>query len=134
MEPVINLITPPDKLYNGELSFLLVSPSDDKKEQFNEMAKKIGKDLNVYLFEKSEVPNVPWLLDVSQQVDFIILDIDNIAQEYQWLIGYFFSFSKTFYLTSAEQMSYNVINTRRIYDVGQIAEENNYFVKFQRQT
>ena len=134
MEPVINLITPPDKLYNGELSFLLVSPSDDKKEQFNEMAKKIGKDLNVYLFEKSEVPNVPWLLDVSQQVDFIILDIDNIAQEYQWLIGYFLSFSKTFYLTSPEQMSYNVINTRRIYDVGQIAEENNYFVKFQRQT
>ena len=98
------------------------------------MAKKIGNELNVYLFEKSEVPNVPWLLDVSQQVDFIILDIDNIAQEYQWLIGYFLSFSKTFYLTSAEQMSYNVINTRRIYDVGQIAEENNYFVKFQRQT
>tara|TARA_B100000035_G_scaffold146304_1_gene124574 strand:+ start:823 stop:1227 length:405 start_codon:yes stop_codon:yes gene_type:complete len=134
MEPVINLITPPDKLYNGELSFLLVSPSDDKKEQFNQMAKKIGKDLNVYLFEKSESPDVPWLLDVSQQVDFIILDIDNISQEYQWLIGYFLSFNKTFYLTSAEQMSYNVINTRRIYDVGQIAEENNYFVKFQRQT
>ena len=133
MEPVINLITPPDKLYNGNLSFLLVSPSDDKKEQFNQMAKKIGKDLNVYLFDKTET-DVPWLLDVGQQVDHIILDIDNISQEYQWLIGYFLSFNKTFYLTSAEQMSYNVINTRRIYDVGQIAEENDSFVKFQGKT
>ena len=133
MEPVINLITPPDKLYNGNLSFLLVSPSDDKKEQCNQMAKKIGKDLNVYLFDKTET-DVPWLLDVSQQVDHIILDIDNISQEYQWLIGYFLSFNKTFYLTSAEQMSYNVINTRRIFDVGQIAEENDSFVKFQGKT
>ena len=133
MEPVINLITPPDKLYNGNLSFLLVSPSDDKKEQFNQMAKRIGQDLNVYLFDKTET-DVPWLLDVGQEVDHIILDIDNIPQEYQWLIGYFLSFNKTFYLTSAEQMSYNVINTRRIYDVGQIAEENNSFVKFQGKT
>ena len=133
MEPVINLITPPDKLYNGNLSFLLVSPSDDKKEQFNQMAKKIGQDLNVYLFDKTET-DVPWLLDVGQEVDHIILDIDNIPQEYQWLIGYFLSFNKTFYLTSAEQMSYNVINTRRIYDVGQIAEENDSFVKFQGKT
>ena len=133
MEPVINLITPPDKLYNGNLSFLLVSPSDDKKEQFNQMAKRIGQDLNVYLFDKTET-DVPWLLDVGQEVDHIILDIDNILQEYQWLIGYFLSFNKTFYLTSAEQMSYNVINTRRIYDVGQIAEENDSFVKFQGKT
>ena len=43
MEPVINLITPPDKLYNGNLSFLLVSPSDDKKEQFNQMAKGLAR-------------------------------------------------------------------------------------------
>ena len=79
MEPVINLITPPDKLYNGELSFLLVSPSDDKKEQFNQMAKKVGKDLNVYLFDSTQTPDVSWLLDVAQQVDYVILDIDNIA-------------------------------------------------------
>jgi hypothetical protein len=85
------------------------------------------------LFDKTET-DVPWLLDVGQEVDHIILDIDNIPQEYQWLIGYFLSFNKTFYLTSAEQMSYNVINTRRIYDVGQIAEENDSFVKFQGKT
>ena len=132
-DPVLNLITPPDKLFNNNKSFLLMNPSDIVKEQFNEMAKQLGENLNVYLFD-AETPDVGWLLDIVNQVDTIILDIDNTRNEYQWLIGYLLSFDKTFYLTKAEEMSYNVINTRRIYDVRQIAEENDSFVKIQGKT
>ena len=132
-DPVLNLITPPDKLFNNNKSFLLMNPSDIVKEQFNEMAKQLGENLNVYLFD-AETPDVGWLLDVVNQVDTIILDVDNTRNEYQWLIGYLLSFDKTFYLTKAEEMSYNVINTRRIYDVRQIAEENQSFVKIQGET
>ena len=132
-DPVLNLITPPDKLFNNNKSFLLMNPSDIVKEQFNEMAKQLGENLNVYLFD-AETPDVGWLLDVVNQVDTIILDVDNTRNEYQWLIGYLLSFDKTFYLTKAEEMSYNVINTRRIYDVRQITEENGSFVKIQGQT
>ena len=132
-DPVLNLITPPDKLFNNNKSFLLMNPSDIVKEQFNEMANQLGENLNVYLFD-AETPDVGWLLDIVNQVDTIILDIDNTRNEYQWLIGYLLSFDKTFYLTKAEEMSYNVINTRRIYDVRQIAEENHSIVKIQGET
>ena len=132
-DPVLNLITPPDKLFNNNKRFLLMNPSDIVKEQFNEMAKQLGENLNVYLFD-AETPDVGWLLDVVNQVDTIILDVDNTRNEYQWLIGYLLSFDKTFYLTKAEEMSYNVINTRRIYDVRQIAEENHSIVKIQGET
>ena len=132
-DPVLNLITPPDKLFNNNKSFLLMNPSDIVKEQFNEMAKQLGENLNVYLFD-AETPDVGWLLDIVNQVDTIILDIDNTRNEYQWLIGYLLSFDKTYYLTKADQMSYNVINTRRIYDVRQIAEENHSIVKIQGET
>ena len=132
-DPVLNLITPPDKLFNNNKSFLLMNPNDIVKEQFNEMAKQLGENLNVYLFD-AETPDVGWLLDIVNQVDTIILDIDNTRNEYQWLIGYLLSFDKTFYLTKAEEMSYNVINTRRIYDVRQIAEENHSIVKIQGET
>ena len=132
-DPVLNLITPPDKLFNNNKSYLLMNPSDIVKEQFNEMAKQLGENLNVYLFD-AETPDVGWLLDIVNQVDTIILDIDNTRNEYQWLIGYLLSFDKTFYLTKAEEMSYNVINTRRIYDVRQIAEENHSIVKIQGET
>ena len=53
-EPIINLITPPDKLMNNNLSFLLVNPSDNIKEQFNEVAKNIKADINLYLFDSKE--------------------------------------------------------------------------------
>tara|TARA_B100000424_G_scaffold263027_1_gene249772 strand:+ start:47 stop:454 length:408 start_codon:yes stop_codon:yes gene_type:complete len=133
-DPVLNLITPPDKLYNDNKSFLLMNPSDLVKEQFNEMAKQVGQNLNVYLFDQDQGHDVNWLLDIVNQVGTIILDVDNTRNEYQWLIGYLLSFDKTYYLTKAEEMSYNVINTRRIYDVRQITEENGSFVKIQGQT
>ena len=53
-DPVLNLITPPDKLYNDNKSFLLMNPSDLVKEQFNEMAKQVGQNLNVYLFDQDQ--------------------------------------------------------------------------------
>ena len=119
-QPVLNLITSPDKLYNNNLSFTLVYPSTTTKEQFNEMAKQVGQNLNVYLFDQDQGHDVNWLLDIVNQVGTIILDVDNTRNEYQWLIGYLLSFDKTYYLTKAEEMSYNVINTRRIYEVRQI--------------
>ena len=90
--------------------------------------------LNVYLFDQDQGHDVNWLLDIVNQVGTIILDVDNTRNEYQCLIGYLLSFDKTYYLTKAEEMSYNVINTRRIYDVRQITEENGSFVKIQGQT
>lgn len=126
-ESIINLITPPDKLMNRNLSFLLVYPSDTVKEQFNDVVKELDKDINLYLFENNE--NQEWVIDVANIVDYIILDIDYIPKEASWLIGYLLSFSKTFYLTTAGEIPYNVINNSRVYDIRQIAEGENYFVK-----
>ena len=50
-DPVVNLITPPDKLLNNNLSFLLINPSVEVKEQFNNMLKDLdGKTINLYLW------------------------------------------------------------------------------------
>ena len=133
-DPVINLITPPEKLYNDNISFLLINPSDTVKDQFNEMAKEVGMNLNVFMFDQNETPDVHWLLDVVGSVTHIIVDIDSTNPEYQWIVGHVLGFDKTYYLTNNQVMPYNVVSTRRIYDVRQIAEENNYFVKIQGET
>ena len=119
-DPVLNLITPPDKLYNDNKSFLLMNPSDLVKEQFNEMAKQVGQNLNVYLFDQDQGHDVNWLLDIVNQVGTIILDVDNTRNEYQWLIGYLLSFDKTYYLTKAEEIMYNKISANRIFAVEEI--------------
>ena len=127
-EPVINLITPPDKLFTKELSFLLVNPSNTIKSQFNDVIKQIQKTVNLYLREEHHGDNIAWCIDVCHLVDYIILDIDN-TYEINWLLGYILSFDKTYYLTKDMQMPYNVINGNRIHDVKQFAEGVDYFAK-----
>ncbi|MBR19865.1 MAG: hypothetical protein CMA64_06930 [Euryarchaeota archaeon] len=124
-DPILNLITHPDKLLNNNPSVLLVNPSDQIKEQFNYHAKDIKQPLNLYLFENTQ-EEIGWLLEVISAVDYIILDIDNTVIE-NWIIGYILSFGKTFYLTTKPDMLYNVINVNRIYELKQFMEGVKYF-------
>ena len=129
-EPTVNLITSPDKLLNDNLSFLLLNPSVTVKEQFNDMLKELSDaPINLYLSEDEN--DIAWVLDVAQSVNYIIIDIDN-TKESQWIIGHLLSFDKTYYLTNQAEMQYNILNINRVYDIRQIAEGENYFVKVQQ--
>jgi len=129
-EPTVNLITSPDKLLNSNLSFLLLNPSVTVKEQFNDMLKELSDaPINLYLSENED--DIAWVLDVAQSVNYIIIDIDN-TKESQWVIGHLLSFDKTYYLTNQAEMQYNILNINRVYDIRQIAEGENYFVKVQQ--
>ena len=124
-EPVLNLITSPDKLFNDNQSLLLVNPSDSIKENFNHYAQQFENDVNLYLYENSET-DLRWLLEVVETVDHIILDIDNTKVS-PWIIGHLLGFGKTFYLTNTPESVYNIINNNRIYELKQFMEGVNYF-------
>ena len=51
-DPVLNLITSPDKLFNDDPSLLLVNPSDTIKENFNHYAQQFENDVNLILARK----------------------------------------------------------------------------------
>ena len=124
-DPLINLITAPDKLLNNNPSVLLVNPSDQLKENFNSHAGNINRAINLYLFENNE-SEIGWLLDIVSSVDYVILDIDNTKIQ-QWIIGYILNFGKTFYLTNTKDIMYNVVNVNRIYELKQFMEGVKYF-------
>lgn len=124
-DPVINLITSPDKLFNNDTSLLLVNPNTALKESFNELAKDLNGPVNLYLFENQEY-EIQWLLDVCQSVNYIVLDIDNTKNNH-WIIGHILDFGKTFYLTNTPESVYNIINNNRIYELKQFMEGVNYF-------
>jgi len=126
-DPVINLITSPDKLFNNDTSLLLVNPNTALKESFNELAKDLNGPVNLYLFENQEY-EIQWLLDVCQSVNYIVLDIDNTKNNH-WIIGHILDFGKTFYLTNTEDSVYNSININRVYELKQFVEGANYFEK-----
>ena len=67
----INLITPPDKLKNDLPSVLIVNPDQGIKQQFNDIAKQIKTDFNLYMFEEEVGADAEWLLDIANYVDSV---------------------------------------------------------------
>jgi hypothetical protein len=112
----INLITPPDKLFNNNLSYLLVKPSTKIKMQFQTILSSIPEDLNVFIYDQQE-SNVEWLLSVWKQVDEIIVDIDNCDPMTKLFISLLLTEPNVYYITNDEITPWNLISKNRIYDL-----------------
>jgi hypothetical protein len=117
----INLITPPDKLYNSNPAYLLVKPSTNVKVQFQALLSQLGDDINVYVFDDDEV-DVDWLLAVSQTADYVIVDIDNCDSTTKLFVALILTQPNAHYMTSDEVTPWQLISRNRIYNLDWIAE------------
>jgi hypothetical protein len=118
----ITVITPPDKLFNLTLSYLLVKPSILVKEQFQTILSKSIDDLNVFIFDESET-DISWLLSVAHQVDCIIIDVDNCEPMTRKFVTFLLAQPNSYYITNDETTPYNLISKNRIYDLNQIVQQ-----------
>lgn len=112
----INLITPPDKLYNLHTSILLVYPTDDVKTQLQRILENSQGTINVYLYEE-ENSAYDWLFSVLKMSNVVVLDIDNFPAHHRDLISFMIAHSNVFWLTKGEHEAYNKISNNRIYDL-----------------
>lgn len=117
----INLITPPDKLFNLNPGYFLIKPSTKVKMQFQQILSKIEDDINVYIFDSDET-NIEWMLSVSQQADFIIIDIDNCDNITKQFVSFLLAQPNTHYLTNDEITPWHLISRNRIYNLDWITE------------
>ncbi len=117
----INLITPPDKLFNLNPGYLLIKPSTKVKMQFQQLLSQSIDDLNVYVYDQDEA-DIEWMLSVSQQADFIIIDIDNCDNITKNFISFLLAQPNAHYLTSDEITPWHLISRNRIYNLDWILE------------
>jgi hypothetical protein len=118
----ITVITPPDKLFNLTLSYLLVKPSVHVKQQFQAILSHSLDDLNVFIYD-AEDHDTSWLLDVSQQVDIVIIDVDNCDEITKKFISFIIAHPNAHYITSDETTPYNLISKNRIYNLDWIVDQ-----------
>ena len=118
----ITVITPPDKLFNLNVSYLLVSPSLHVKQQFQSILSKSIDDLNVFIYENSEI-DIDWLLSVSFMVDVVIIDVDNCNTTTREFITFLLAQPNVHYITNDEITPYNLISKNRIFNLDWIAEQ-----------
>ena len=112
---MINLITPPDIIYDKTTSILLIHPSKQIKNQLNDVLKDAQQNINIYLYEQEEEHD--WLLTLHRMCNFVVIDIDNSPSLTRDAISYFISFPKTFWFTNGDNVYYNKISNNRIYNL-----------------
>ena len=120
----ITVITPPDRLFNLTVSYLLVKPSLYVKQQFQAILSKSIEDLNVFIFDDEET-DIDWLLSVAQQVDVAIVDIDNCDPITKQFVTFLLAQPNVHYITNNETVPYGLISKNRIYDLDSIVEQLN---------
>ena len=118
----ITVITPPDKLFNLTLSYLLVCPSQHINQQFQAILSKSIDDLNVFIYSPEET-DTSWLLSVAQQVDCVIVDVDNCDPITAKFVTFMLAQPNVHYITSDETTPYNLISKNRIWDLDGIVDQ-----------
>lgn len=118
----INLITPPDKLFNLNMSYLLVKPSNHVKQQFQTILSHSIDEVNVFIFDENET-DISWLLSVAMQVDITIIDVDNCDPTTKLFTSFLLAQPNTHYITNDEITPYGLISKNRIYNLDWIVEQ-----------
>jgi hypothetical protein len=118
----ITVITPPDKLFNMNPSYLLVKPSNYIKQQFQTILSQSIDDINVFVYEADEY-DIGWMLSIAQQVEVIIIDVDNCDPITQKFVTFMLAQPNAHYITKDESTPYNLISKNRIYNLDWIVEQ-----------
>tara|TARA_B100000212_G_scaffold342598_1_gene331105 strand:+ start:4172 stop:4564 length:393 start_codon:yes stop_codon:yes gene_type:complete len=123
----ITLITPPDHIFSDAYNFFLIYPSENIKQQFNSIIADKQDHFNVYLYEPdSENQDPKWLLSTINIADTIILDVDNSLPQIGDILAYIIAKPQTYWLTKGENMYYNMLSNKRVYNLDFITTGGNF--------
>lgn len=115
----INIVTPPDKLFNLNPSLLLVNPSLIVKQQMQKYLSCSIDELNVFVYDDTD-HDLDWLLSVHFRADVTVIDIDNCDPITKLFVTYMIAHPETYYISNDEITPYGLISKNRIYDLDAI--------------
>lgn len=121
----INLITPPDHLYNNNFSFNLINTNDIEKEKVSLFLKKQedNKEINLYAYSNENNPN--WLLKTVNGKIPTYINLDNTTDISVKYISYILSMSNVFYYTNDKNNKeiYSLINVNFVDNVNSFLDK-----------
>ena len=118
----INLITPPDCLFNSNIGYLLVKPSTKLKVQFQTILSVIDEEINVYVYDNDQI-DIAWMLNAANNTDIIIIDIDNCDPITKNFVSVLLANANAFYMTEDEITPWGLLSKNRIYNLDWLVEQ-----------
>ena len=121
----INLITPPDHLYNNNFSFNLINTNDIEKEKVSLFLKKQedNKEINLYAYSNENNPS--WLLKTVNGKIPTYINLDNTTDISVKYISYILSMSNVYYYTNDKNNKeiYSLINVNFVDNVNSFLDK-----------
>ena len=120
----IAVVTQPDQIYNDSFKIRLIYPNTQVKNLLNEYLKTLEKEVSIYLYEEQfDNHNPEWLMATINQSDFVYYDMDNTPPTVKFLDSYILSKNKTYWLTQGENLFYNFLSRKRLYNYDQLTDK-----------
>jgi len=116
----INIVTPPDMLFNDSLQLLVVYPSKQLQDELQtNFLSSADLDINLYVYDKpvQDKKELEWMLSVFKQCDVAIIDVDNMSPWARDLASYMIAKNKTYWLTNSQDSVYNGLSSNRVYNL-----------------
>lgn len=121
----INIVTPPDLLFNDSFQLLLLYPSKQIQDELqNKFLATVNMDVNVYVYDKpvQTKEEIVWMLNVFKQCNTAIIDVDNTSPWARDLLSYMIAKNKTYWLTNSQDSVYNNLSNNKVYNLDFLSE------------
>lgn len=117
----ITVVTPPDRLFNAGLSFMLIKPSAQIKQDLHAILSNCLLDVSVFVYDEND-NDIGWMLSTSREADVIVINIDGCDHITKQFISLLLVKPNVFYFTTDELTPYNLLSTNRVYNLEFIIE------------
>lgn len=111
----INVIVPPDNIFNQNANYLLVRPNKVIKLELQQLLADTDEDVNVFVYDEND-SDLSWLMSVSQQAGVILIDIDNCDADMYPFIGLLLMHPNSCYIAN-DPAPWNLISRKRIFNL-----------------
>ena len=121
----INLITPPDNLYNHNFSLNLINTTDAEKEKISNYLGKQKDDREINLYAYTNENNPTWLLNKVNGEIKTYINLDNTSDISVQYTSYILSKSNVYYYTEDKNMKevYSLISTNNVTDINNFLDK-----------
>lgn len=115
----INLISPPDTLFNNNFTFALLNTTPAEQEQVSMWLAKNGRDeeINVHVYNNDTNP--VWLLNIANAKNPTYINLDNTSDVSVHYTSYILSMGQSYYYTADKNSEsiYKLINNNHLNSV-----------------
>jgi hypothetical protein len=115
----INLISPPDTLFNNNFTFSLINTTPKQQEEVSMWLAKNGRneEINVHVYNNETMPT--WVLNVVNGKNPVFINLDNTSDVSVHYTSYILSMGHTYYFTEDKNSKaiYELINNNCTKDI-----------------